>query len=255
MQEANTRVNYGIDAPGLVRFFFIGGIAAATLFLFGVIALRDHTWWAISLKYISGVAATYLTGMGCLMLYWSKVTKVKGRDLVLDEISWRGDEQVLDVGCGRGLMLVGAARRLTTGRAMGIDIWQAKDQSANTADGALTNATLEGVLEKVEIRTADMRSIPFLDESFDVVVSHWVVHNLEIEADRSLSLKEMVRVLKPEGAVILCDIENRDAYIKQLTELGMKDCRMKFSRLQDAVLGFLSFGSFRPTTIFARKSL
>jgi arsenite methyltransferase len=255
MQKAITKRNYGIDAPGLVRFFFVGGIVTAILCLFGVIALRDHTWWAILLKYISGVAATYLTGMGCLMIYWSKVVKVKQRDLVLDEISWRGNEQVLDVGCGRGLMLVGAARRLTSGRAVGIDIWQAKDQSANTPDGALTNARLEGVLEKVEIRTADMRSMPFSDNSFDVVVSHWVVHNLEIEADRNLSLKEMVRVLKPGGTVILCDIENRNAYIKQLTELGLKDCRMEFSHLQDAVLGFVSFGSFRPTTIFARKSV
>jgi cyclopropane fatty-acyl-phospholipid synthase-like methyltransferase len=31
-------------------------------------------------------------------------------------------EAVLDVGCGRGLMLVGAARRLKTGKAVGIDL-------------------------------------------------------------------------------------------------------------------------------------
>jgi len=38
---------------------------------------------------------------------------------------------VLDVGCGRGLLLIGAARRLTTGKAVGVDIWQAEDRVGN----------------------------------------------------------------------------------------------------------------------------
>jgi cyclopropane fatty-acyl-phospholipid synthase-like methyltransferase len=43
----------------------------------------------------------------------------------------RGDETVLDVGYGRGLHLIGAAKRLTTGKAPGVDIWQAEDLSGN----------------------------------------------------------------------------------------------------------------------------
>jgi cyclopropane fatty-acyl-phospholipid synthase-like methyltransferase len=46
-------------------------------------------------------------------------------------VPWKGDEAVRDVGCGHGLMLVGAARRLTTGKATGIDIWQAEDLTGN----------------------------------------------------------------------------------------------------------------------------
>lgn len=249
------KTNYGIDAPGLVRFFFIGGFIAAMICLIANVALLDHQWWVILVKFISAIAAAYLTGMGCLMIYWSKVEKVKGRESVLDQIQWTGNESVLDVGCGRGLMLIGAARRLTSGRAIGVDIWSAKDQSSNSPDGALDNARIEGVLDKVEIQTADMRSLPFADHSFDVIVSHWVVHNLETEADRNLSLSEMERVLKPGARLILCDIDNRDDYLERLKALRLENCQMVFNPFVDSLLGVVSFGSFRPTAIFARKPL
>ena len=49
------------------------------------------------------------SGLACgatslAMLYTSKIGKVRGRDRLLDRLPWRGDEQVLDVGCGRGLL-------------------------------------------------------------------------------------------------------------------------------------------------------
>lgn len=254
MTTPTHKTDYGIDAPGLVRLFFIGGFIALVMCFVAITFLPNHQWWAVLIDAIFGVIAGYLIGMGSLMIYWSKVAKVRGRETVLDQVYWRGNEHVLDVGCGRGLMITAAARRLTTGRAVGIDIWQAKDQSANTPNGALKNARIEGVLEKVEIHTADMRALPFTDRSFDVVMSHWVVHNLETESDRSLSLSEMARVLKPDGNLILCDIENRDAYVDQLKDLGFKDCRTVFRPSVDAVLGAISFGSFRPTAIYARKS-
>ena len=71
-----------------------------------------------------------------------------------------GCEQVLDVGCGRGLMLIGAAKRLNTGRAIGVDIWKMEDQSQNLPTAALANAKIEFVAERVEVRTADMRGVP-----------------------------------------------------------------------------------------------
>jgi trans-aconitate methyltransferase len=41
----------------------------------------------------------------------------------LDRVGLRGDEQLLDLGCGRGAMLIEAAKRLPTGRAVGVDLW------------------------------------------------------------------------------------------------------------------------------------
>jgi arsenite methyltransferase len=56
-----------------------------------------------------------------LMRWGSRVGKLRLRDRLLDTVAWRGDEQVLDAGCGHGLLLLGAARHLTSGRAIGID--------------------------------------------------------------------------------------------------------------------------------------
>jgi len=151
-------------------------------------------------------------------------------------------------------MLIGAAKRLKSGKSVGIDIWQAKDQSANGPQGALENARLEGVSHLIEIETGDARALPLADGSFDVVMSHWVVHNLDSAAERTLALGEMARVLRFGGNLILADIEHRTAYMATLQQLGLIECRIEVSPVLDRVLGAVSFGSFRPATIFAKKA-
>jgi arsenite methyltransferase len=249
----SSKIDYGIDAPGLVRFFLLAGLVTMTLAVLASVNLNSGLPWALLLKLFFTTAAIYLLGMGGLMLFWSKFTKIRTRENVLDLVSWRGNEQVLDVGCGRGLMLIGAAQRLTTGQAIGIDIWEAKDQASNSLQAVLDNVQIAGVQNKVEVQTADCRSLPFKDQSFDVVVSHWVVHNLPSEEDRNRAISEMERVLRPEGTLILCDIEHRGSYLTAIKSLGLKDTKMIFEPVADVILGALSFGSFRPTTIIATK--
>jgi arsenite methyltransferase len=246
------RIDYGIDAPGLVRFFLGSGIVMVILALAAVFFLGSAVWALLLDSFLVSVAF-YLLGMGCLMIYWSRIAKIRRREDILDLISWRGDEQVLDVGCGRGLMTIGAAKRLTTGRVIGIDIWDEKDQAATSPDVTTNNARIAGVKAKVEIQTADARKLPFADNYFDVIVSHWVIHNIPDETERNQALGEIARVLKSDGRLLLNDIEFRDAYLKTLQTLGFADCQLVFNKLEDQVLGAVSFGSFRPATIFARK--
>lgn len=251
--EASARIDYGLDAPGLMRMFFVLGAGAAII----AVSVR----YFVGLYFVSGVLvpiglfvlAFYFLGMGSLMVCWSKFIKLRDRDHALDLIAWRGDEQVLDVGCGRGLMLIGAARRLSTGRAVGVDIWSAKDQSSNTPDAVRNNAETAGVADKVDVQTADMRSLPFEANFFDVVVSHWVVHNLEREADRVQALSEMVRVLCPGGKLIVVDIEHRNAYLSRITSMGLRECRIIYRPFADRILAVLSFGSFQPSILVATK--
>src|SRR5262249_42036970 len=105
------------------------------------------------------------------MVRSSQVGKLKQRDRLLDMVQLQGDETLLDVGCGRGLLLIGAAKRLPNGKAVGIDLWSARDLSDNRPEATLANAAAEGVAERVEVKTGDMQQMPFPDGTFEVAVA------------------------------------------------------------------------------------
>ena len=247
------RPHYGIDAPGLLRFFFIAGTGALAI-LVGVLFTSFWQPLRIVVGLFFSIAATYLLGMGCFMIYFSSVEKLKERDKLLDLVEWSGEEIVLDVGCGRGLMLVGAAKRLSSGKAIGIDLWKQEDQAENNPDAAQTNAQIEGVENRVEVKTADARELPFPENHFDVITSNWTIHNIETESDRQKALNEIVRVLKPQGVFVLADIVNQAEYAEYLKLCGMEDVQLHNDARRDAVLKAVTFGSFAPSAISARKS-
>ena len=159
--------------------------------------------------------------MGLWMIYDSKIGKVRERETYLDKIAWRGDERVLDVGCGLGLFLIGAAKRLSTGRAVGIDKWQQEDLSGNNAAGTLSNAMIEGVADKVEVHTGDARKLPFPDASFDVVLSSMALHNIYNAGERQTAVREIARVLKSGGRVLIVDVRHTRQYAATLRDAGL----------------------------------
>jgi arsenite methyltransferase len=220
------RADYGIDAPHVVRNLALIGVACVAVGTVAVFALEPSEpalaamlfnmglWPGLSLLLTAGV-----------MVWGSKVGKLRMRDWLLDGIPWRGDEQVLDVGCGRGLLLLGAARRLTSGKAVGVDLWQKQDLSGNRPEAAQANARAEGVAERVEVRDGDARSLPFPDASFDVVLSSSALHNIYDAGERGTALLEIVRVLKPGGRVAIFDIRHTDEYACVFRERGLADVR------------------------------
>ena len=113
-----------------------------------------------------------------VMMWSSRVAKLRLRDQLLDPLALQGDEKVLDVGCGRGLLAIGAAKRLKTGKVTGIDVWNPQDLSGNSADAAKENAKIEGVADKVRIETGDARKLVYPDNHYDVVVSSLALHNI-----------------------------------------------------------------------------
>ena len=60
-------------------------------------------------------------------------------------------------------MLIGAAKRLKSGKATGIDIWSQQDLSGNSADAVKQNAKIEGVNDRVRIETSDARKLVYPD--------------------------------------------------------------------------------------------
>lgn len=246
--------DFGLDAPGLIGAFFAIGVGGAIATAAGAVFLGgDEGLGRIAIG-LGGLVAAYGLGMGCFMIYGSKVMKPQDADQSLDRLTWTGGERVLDIGCGRGLMLIGAARRLDTGRAVGVDLWRASDQSANTGAAAIGNARLAGVAERVAIVTADMRALPMAEETFDVVVSNWAVHNLATRGDRQRALSEMARVLRPGGRLLLIDIANRAEYRSDLPTAGFEDVTLVINRVRDRILALISLGNFRPVAFFARRA-
>src|SRR5262249_14215910 len=83
----------------------------------------------------------------------------------------------------------------------------------------------EGVLDRVEVKEGDVRQLPFGDASFDVVVSNFVVHEVNSRAEREQVLREMVRVLKPGGRLALVDFIFTGECVRVLQAIGITDAK------------------------------
>lgn len=221
------RPAYGIDAPGVVRNFLIAG--------FGAIAAGVFTpAFYIGVFKLSLVGPTLLA-IGCVslglcasMLAYSIRGKFNIRDIMLKLVRWRGDEAVLDVGTGRGLIAIGAAKRLQTGTVTGIDIWSDADLSGNTLENAQHNVECEGVQSRVQLLSHDARDIGFVDESFDVVLSLFCLHTIAQPEGRDAACREIARVLKRRGVAVIADNANLADYVRSFEAAGLRAESPKF---------------------------
>jgi len=244
--------NYGIDSPAIVGGFLLIGLGslggALAVFYFG-----PRHLYVIGLLWVAGI---YFVLAGSGMLWYSKFGKLRIRDQVIQQIDWSGSETVLDVGCGRGLLLIGAAHRLTTGKAVGLDRWQRDALSGNSDKAVFDNATIEAVRDRVILCGSDVRELPFDHAVFDVVVSNFVVHEVDTGADRQQMLSEMMRVLKPGGQFAIVDFIFTEHCARFLREIGVKDVeRSRAGTFFGFWLGaILNFGLVRTYKVSGRKA-
>ena len=119
-------------------------------------------------------------------------------------------ECVLDVGCGAGMDTLVAAQMVgPTGRVVGIDMTAemlAKARASAEAMGAANVELVEGEAE----------SLPFGDETFDVVISNGVI---DLVPDKEAVFAEVFRVLIPGGRVQIADVTVQNP----VSEAGKRD--------------------------------
>ena len=132
------KVNYGFDAPAIMRNLCIFGLLAIIIG-FLIPSFFDSSI-LIYLSYLIVLVGFVLATLGISMFVYGIKGKFNIRKLMLSKIDWEGNEMVLDIGSGTGLLMNGAAQHLTTGKAIGIDIWRSEDLSDNTLANALANA-------------------------------------------------------------------------------------------------------------------
>jgi ubiquinone/menaquinone biosynthesis C-methylase UbiE len=147
----------------------------------------------------------YMIAAHFLSLYVFTGVGTTGFGLIAKHTELKGNEYVLDVGTGTGRTAIQVAKRLTTGKLVGIDIWDTMELGGNSPERAYKNAEIEGVKEKVEFKFGNVLEIPFDDDVFDIVTCSSVLNNLPGEKNRGKALKEIYRVLKLKGKCMLLE--------------------------------------------------
>jgi SAM-dependent methyltransferase len=191
--SAPWRPRYGVDAPAVPAAVGAAGVACC------VAATRSQP----ARIALSTAGMVLLTHAGVYM-HTTLRGKLRIWDRILDEAGLHGDERLLDLGCGRGAVLIAAATRLPAGHAVGADLWST-EQSGNRPEATLANAAA-GVAERVEVRTVDITALPFADRSFDIVTSALAIHNISSSEGRYRAIDEAMRVLRPGGTLLIADV-------------------------------------------------
>ena len=217
---------YGIDGPLVIKQLAISALVA---FFAG--AIFSHFSVKPSPTILPLLLYGILCSSGCwlaiiLMFFSSLYGKYRMRDQLINTLSLQGHEKILDVGCGRGLLLIAATKQLKSGKAIGIDLWSQDDLSNNNATSTNRNAELENVADKIELVTGDMTNMTFKDNTFDVIISSMAVHNLPSKAAREKAIQEINRVLKPGGRIALLDFIHIPDYQKTLYKLGWRNTKI-----------------------------
>lgn len=185
---------YGVEAPYVPAALSVGAVVCF------VLSGLFRSW--------GGLVGALLLAQGGVFLHTTIRGKLRIWDRELDRLGLHGDERLLDLGCGRGAVLIAAAARLPQGRAEGVDLWRSRDQSGNDPDTTRRNAAAAGVADRIQLHTADLADLPFPDGTFDVVTSALAIHNIPNVGQRERAIREAVRVLKPGGRTVIADISH-----------------------------------------------
>jgi arsenite methyltransferase len=216
--------DYGLDSPRLVRSMFgRGGWTLAAGLAVWFVNRAEYPGPAAQLLGLLAAIALVFFGIGGCMVWSSRAGKLRERDRLLDALELSGTEKILDAGCGRGLMAIGAAKRLKSGRVTGVDVWNPQDLSGNSAEAAKANAKIEGVAERVRFESGDLRQLVFPENNFDVAVSFAALRHIADEPFRDQAVREMYRVVKPGGRILIFDAFHTGRYAQVLRECGATD--------------------------------
>ena len=129
----------------------------------------------------------------------------------------------LDVGCGSGALTIACAKRNPKATMIGIDRWGKEYASFNKAL-CVKNSIAEGA-SNTTFRQGNALKLDFEDESFDVVTSNYVYHNIP-SSDRQKILLETLRTLKKGGTFVIHDIMSKakygdmESFVKKLRSMG-----------------------------------
>ncbi|HDR2789182.1 TPA: methyltransferase domain-containing protein [Enterobacter asburiae] len=146
--------------------------------------------------------------------YLSSAVHASGRDLtrLSERLAAFPQAHVLDLGCGAGHASFAAAQQVAQVTAY--------DLSSQMLDVVTEAAKAKG-LKNLVTRQGYAESLPFADDSFEIVISRYSAHHWH---DVGQALREVKRVLKPGGIFIIMDIMSpghpvRDVWLQTVEAL------------------------------------
>lgn len=198
---------YGVDAKGVVFGFYLGA------FLCGIFSIVSWMYVQYSLYSLIFVAFFILNGLyfiiaASYMIWSSKVGKIRLCRELLGDLGLDTVESILDVGCGKGLYAIEAARFVKNVACL--DLGDGTD--------VMANAEREGV--SVQYQKGDMRQLPFEDHSFEISLAATTLNHLRTKEDRYQALKELTRVTKK--TILIVDFQYLDEYVPTLQAEGFE---------------------------------
>lgn len=136
----------------------------------------------------------------------------KLREATITLAALQSGEKVLDVGCGTGDLTLAAKRRVgPTGQVVGIDAAVEMIEVAQSK-AAKSNLAIQFQAEAIE-------RLSFADNTFDVVLSSLMMHHLPGDLKQK-GLREVYRVLKPGGRIVIVDFAGASPSAPWLTRLA-----------------------------------
>jgi len=105
--------------------------------------------------------------------------------------------RIIDVGCGFGATNIVLAHRFIDSEIVGVDL---SDPLLRLANQSVQAADLG---DRVRFEKADVRQIPYDDDTFDVVINTNMVHLVD---DPVQMLNEIERILVPDGCLFIADV-------------------------------------------------
>jgi len=184
---------------------------------------------------IGGVLSALVLILFLYFLYAYRQLSLAGGDLqgqvsalLTDRIEETAKGRLLDIGCGSGILSVELAIKCPELNIQGIDYWgsmwgYSKEKCENLAKKY-------NVADRIHFEKASASSLPFADETFDIVISNMVFHEVADAKDKREVIKEALRVLKPGGQFIFQDLlASKKLYgqpgdiVRYIKDLGIKE--------------------------------
>jgi SAM-dependent methyltransferase len=237
MKQNKEELYYGYRLCIFTGFGLVGiGIVGIVLAI--AFTLLEYSTWILVLCWALG---TILLSVG---VFWrlstAAITDPASLKVFTDNFTellkniWDGKGKVLDIGTGRGRLAVLVAKEFPEAQVTGADIWTKMWHLFGlTKAGAEKNAMIANVSNRCVFQVGNALNLPFEDGAFALVLSSFVFHEIHVP-DRTVLIKEAVRVLAPGGTFVICDpirlksyqVKDVSGLLQKVRKLGVDDVKL-----------------------------